>query len=328
MILCTIAGTGTAGYNDINIRASETQLKNPTALVEDAAGRLLVSDAGNHQVRRFEGDDLMTVIGRNLNGEANSGPASSSPLGYVNDMDFDPDGQLAILEGVAAQISWVDLIQDQLTVFGGFELSKPSSMALDDMGNIFVADAGEGVNLVYKVTEAGEVSIIAGADTDGFPLSSTSDAPGAEENRLSNPQGLVWFEGELYLADAGRHRIVHIDVETGDVTRLAGINDQPGYGDGASLEESKLNRPSRFTFGVDGRMVIADSGNGVIRAELADGTMETVCGRGAGSYDAEPQDAEGASLGEPFDLLYDRNGDLVFTDRDHAVVRRISQPDW
>ena len=70
MTLCTIAGTGTSGYNDINIRATETQLRDPTALVEDADGRLLVSDAGNHQVRRFEDDMLMTVIGRNKNSEA------------------------------------------------------------------------------------------------------------------------------------------------------------------------------------------------------------------------------------------------------------------
>ena len=29
MTLCTIAGTGTSGYNDINIRATETQLRDP-----------------------------------------------------------------------------------------------------------------------------------------------------------------------------------------------------------------------------------------------------------------------------------------------------------
>ena len=67
MTLCSIAGTGTSGYNDINIRSTETQLRDPTALVEDATGRLLVSDAGNHQIRRFEGDTLMTVVGRNKN---------------------------------------------------------------------------------------------------------------------------------------------------------------------------------------------------------------------------------------------------------------------
>ena len=345
MTLCTIAGTGTSGYNDINIRASETQLRDPTAIVEDAMGRLLVSDAGNHQVRRFEDDKLMTVIGRNKNSEAVSGPASDTPLNYVVDMDFDGDGELLLLEGVGLQLSWVDLDANEIDVFASsvaspgwnsaaetpiaeMGLIKPTSTAIDDAGNIYLSESGEGFNMILKISTDGIVTKVAGVDDEGFPIASTSTDSDDAQNHLLNPQGLVWHDGALYLADAGRHRIVRVDVETGDVVNVAGVTDSPGYGDGNPITETQLNRPSRFTFGPDGRMVIADSGNGVIRAELADGTMETVCGRGAGGYDPEPQDPELASLGEPFDLLYDANGDLIFTDRDHAVVRRIAQPDW
>lgn len=345
MTLCSIAGTGTSGYNDINIRSTETQLRDPTALVEDATGRLLVSDAGNHQIRRFEGDTLMTVVGRNKNSEAVSGPASDTPLSYVVDMDFAANGDLLLLEGVGLQLSWVDLAADSIDVFASsvgepvwnsaevtdiddIGLIKPTSTAMDDSGNIYLAESGEGFNMILKISAEGEVTKIAGVDDDGFPLASTTSDPEDAQNYLLNPQGLVWYEGALYLADAGRHRIVRIDVETGDVVNVAGVTDAPGYGDGGALTETQFNRPSRFTFGPDGRLVISDSGNGVIRAELTDGTVETVCGRGAGGYDPEPQDPEMASLGEPFDLLFDVNGDLVFTDRDHAVVRRITQPDW
>lgn|GEM_PF-3193790 len=345
MTLCTIAGTGTSGYNDINIRSTETQLRDPTAIVEDASGRLLVSDAGNHQIRRFEGDKLMTVVGRNKNSEAVSGPASNTPLNYVVDMDFAADGDLLLLEGVGLQLSWVDLAADAIEVFASsvgnpdwnsrdvtdiseIGLIKPTSTAIDDEGNIYLSEAGDGFNMVLKISTDGEVTKIAGVDDDGFPLASTTTDSDDSQNYLLNPQGLVWHDGALYLADAGRHRIVRIDVATGDVVNVAGVTDAPGYGDGGVLTETQFNRPSRFTFSPDGRLVIADSGNGVIRAELADGTVETVCGRGAGGYDPEPQEPELASLGEPFDLLYDVNGDFVFTDRDHAVVRRIAQPDW
>ena len=345
MTLCTIAGTGTSGYNDINIRATETQLRDPTALVEDADGRLLVSDAGNHQIRRFEDDTLMTVIGRNKNSEAVSGLASQTPLNYVVDMDFDVDGELLLLEGVGLQLSWVDLSADAIEVFASsvgtpgwnsaaetpiaeMGLIKPTSTAIDDEGNIYLSESGEGFNMILKISVDGLVTKVAGVDADGFPIASTSTDSDDAQNHLLNPQGLVWHEGALYLADAGRHRIVRVDVETGEVVNIAGVTDSPGYGDGKPLTLTQFNRPSRFTFSPDGRLVIADSGNGVIRAELPNGTVETVSGRGAGGYDPEPQDPEGASLGEPFDVLYDVNGDLVFTDRDHAVVRRITQPDW
>lgn len=345
MTLCTIAGTGTSGYNDINIQATKTQLRDPTALVEDAEGRLLVSDAGNHQVRRFEDDMLMTVIGRNKNSEAVSGLASQTPLNYVVDMDFDGDGELLLLEGVGLQLSWVDLTADAIEVFASsvgtpdwnsaaetpvdeMGLIKPTSTAIDDDGNIYISESGEGFNMILKVSVDGVVTKVAGVDADGFPIASTSTDSDDAQNYLLNPQGLVWHEGALYLADAGRHRIVRVDVETGEVVNIAGVTDSPGYGDGNPLALTQFNRPSRFTFSPDGRLVIADSGNGVIRAELPDGTVETVAGRGAGGYEGGAQDPEGASLGEPFDVLYDVNGDLVFTDRDHAVVRRITQPDW
>ena len=345
MTLCTIAGTGTSGYNEINIRARKTQLSNPTAIVEDDAGRLLVSDAGNNQIRRFEGDNLMSVIGRNARSEAVSGLASQTPLNYVVDMDFAADGSVLLLEGVGLQLSWVDLDNDQLEVYASsvgmpewnsaevtdiaeIGLIKPTSTAMDEAGNIYVSEAGEGFNMVLKISPEGEVTKIAGVDESGQPIASTSTDADDTQNYLRNPQGLVWHEGELYLADAGRHRIVRIDVETGEAVNIAGVTDAPGYGDGNPLTLTQLDRPSRFTFSPDGRLVIADSGNGVIRAELADGTLETVCGRGSGGYEDGAQDPEMASLGEPFDILYDANGDLVFTDRDHAVVRRITQPDW
>ena len=174
MTLCTIAGTGTSGYNDINIRATETQLRDPTALVEDADGRLLVSDAGNHQVRRFEDDMLMTVIGRNKNSEAVSGLASQTPLNYVVDMDFDGDGELLLLEG-GLQLSWVDLSADAIEVFASsvgtpdwnsaaetpvdeMGLIKPTSTAIDDDGNIYISESGDGFNMILKVSVDGVVT--------------------------------------------------------------------------------------------------------------------------------------------------------------------------
>ena len=260
MTLCSIAGTGTSGYNDINIRSTETQLRDPTALVEDATGRLLVSDAGNHQIRRFEGDTLMTVVGRNKNSEAVSGPASDTPLNYVVDMDFAANGDLLLLEGVGLQLSWVDLAADSIDVFASsvgepvwnsaevtdiddIGLIKPTSTAMDDSGNIYLAESGEGFNMILKISAEGEVTKIAGVDDDGFPLASTTSDPEDAQNYLLNPQGLVWYEGALYLADAGRHRIVRIDVETGDVVNVAGVTDAPGYGDGGALTETQFNRP-------------------------------------------------------------------------------------
>jgi len=347
MTLCTIAGTGSPGYNGQDDRATATKLTYPSALVMDGEGRVMVSDAGNFLIRRFDGDMLTTVVGSNRRGSAvedvSLTGSGGTLLNFVMDMKFDPtDGRLGIMESDARQLSMVDFGADALEVIAYSEegannqvttpleeaqFTDPSSIAIDDDGHIYLADAGLGVNTILKIDlDEGLVTKVAGVNDAGFPLA--AGEPDYEQNHLKGPQGLVWRDGFLYAADTERHRIVKIDVNTGEVTNVVGINDMPGYGDDVPFVEAKLNLPSRFTFASSGRMTVSDTGNGVIRSELSDGTIDTVCGRGSGGYDENPQDPEGASLGQPFDLLYDASGDLVFTDTAHAVVRRISQPDW
>ena len=344
MTLCTIGGTGDAGYNGQDGRATELQLDYPSALALDEANRILVSDAANFLVRRFDGDQLNTVVGTKRKGAAVSDQpltgVDGTLLDFVSDMEFGPDGRMGMLESGGRQLSWVDFNagnlshivsqsnepgwnKDAETSLDSVELTEPSSFTFDDEGNIYLADAGLGVNLIYKIDfDQGLLIQVAGMDDVGFPLPSTSP------DSLNNPQGLKWHNGMLYVADTGRHRIVTVDVSSGAVTNVVGLTDKYGAQDGGPFAEARLDSPSRFAFGPDGRMVIADTGNGIIRAEMMDGTIDTVCGRGAGDYDPNPQDPEGASLGQPFDVIFDGNGDLVFTDRAHAVVRRIAKPNW
>jgi len=347
MTLCTIAGTGSPGYNSQDELATEIKLTYPSALALDAGGRVLVSDAGNYLIRRFDGEYLTTVVGSNRRGNAvedvSLTGSGGTLLDFVMDMKFDPtDGRMGMLEADGRQLSMVDFSADVLEVVAYSEegtnnqltvsieevqFTDPSSIAFDEDGNIYLADAGLGVNTILKFDrDAGVVTKVAGVNEAGFPLGEGDT--GYDQNHLKGPQGLVWQAGFLYAADTERHRIVKIDVDTGEVTNVVGVNDMPGYGDGVPFGEAKLTLPTRFTFAASGRMAISDTGNGVIRAELADGTIDTVCGRGSGGYNADPQDPEGASLGQPFDLLYDSSGDLIFTDTAHAVVRRIRQPDW
>lgn len=345
MTLCTIAGTGAPGYNGQDNLATELKLTYPSALILDPSGRLMVSDAGNFLIRRFDGDQLNSVVGSHRKGLAIEELALlETPIDFVMDMKFSDDGRMAMLEADGRQLSLVDFDADKLDVIAYSEegwnsedvtpiedvqFSSPSSFAYDDAGNMYVADAGLEVNMILKIDPVeGVVTKVAGVDDFGFPLSSTSTDEFALQNHLKNPQGLLWRDGKLWVADTGRHRIITIDVETGEATNVSGISDAYGYGDDVPLAEARLNSPSRFTFDSSGRIIIADTGNGVIRAELNDGTIDTICGRGAGDYDPNPQDPEGASLDQPFDLLYEPNGDLVFTDIGHGVVRRISQPDW
>ena len=136
-------------------------------------------------------------------------------------------------------------------------------------GTIYLSDAGS--NLIRAITPEYEVVTLAGDDADHFPLIDENDP-----NKLTEPQKLAIYGGELYVADTGRHRIVTVNTETGELTNVAGQTDAPGYqGDGGPLDQIFLDSPYSFTFNRYGSMLIADSGNDAIRAVLAGGVVDT-----------------------------------------------------
>ncbi|MAY79150.1 MAG: hypothetical protein CL930_11650 [Deltaproteobacteria bacterium] len=338
-IICTIAGTGDAGYNVQNQQALDTDLNNPNALALDGFGNLLINDARNFLIRSLKDDGVLeSIVGKQNNTYAQEGPAIDSPLKDIADMTIGPDGMLYMVESQGQQILMVDLVSGELVVLAGSpgepgydetdvavedgHFDVLTGIAVADDGTIYIADAGS--NLIRSISTDGILSTVAGADEAGFPLIDEGDP-----NRFSEPQKMELHDGVLYVADTGRHRIVTVDLDTGELTNVIGDTDVRGYmGDGGDWSEAKLDSPYGFTFGSGGRMVIADSGNDAIRAVLTDGTIDTVSGRGVRGYAGDEGEAEPASLYLPLDVIYAEDGDLIFADGGNAVVRRIDQPNW
>ena len=340
-IICTIAGTGDQGYNHQNQTALDTDLNYPNALAWDADDRLLINDSRNYLIRRMDGEILTTVVGKVSNTYAQTGPALNSPLFTVSDMVVGPDDLLYFVEGQGHQVGVVDLAAGELTILAGVqaitdgfnedevaadeaEFDALSGIAVANDGTIYVADSGS--NMIRAITADDRVITVAGADEEGFPIAADGEDDG---NRLDSPQKLLLHEGVLYVADSGRHRIASVDTATGTITNVVGATDVRGYlGDGGPPEDAQLAGPYGFAFNSAGRMIIADTGNDALRAVFADGTIDTIAGRGATGFDGDTEASEGASLRSPRDVVYAPDGDVVFADTENAVVRRIDQPTW
>jgi sugar lactone lactonase YvrE len=82
-------------------------------------------------------------------------------------------------------------------------------------------------------------------------------------------------------------------------------------------------RPSGLTIGTDGRLYIADTFNGRIRAvDPATGIIETVVGDG-GEYRYQGEmEASSPSLSRPSGIAVDLEGNVFMTDSDNHLVRR------
>jgi streptogramin lyase len=107
------------------------------------------------------------------------------------------------------------------------------------------------------------------------------------------------------------------------IETFAGIG-EPGYsGDNKPAIEARLNNPFGIARGKDGALYICDTMNHVIRRVDRNGVITTVAGTGKKGYTGDGKPALEATLNEPYELRFDKPGNLFFVERLNHVVRRV-----
>ncbi len=150
------------------------------------------------------------------------------------------------------------------------------------------------------------IGTVAGADA--------TDAVPAHDARFGGVEGItVDGAGDLYLADAARHRVWKVNVAAGTVVPVAGTGAAGFAGDGGPAREALLSQPYDVAVDAGGNLYIADFGNGRIRRVRPDGTIETVAGGGAESP-AAGGDARQVRLLGPRNVAVDAAGRLYFSE--------------
>lgn len=111
--------------------------------------------------------------------------------------------------------------------------------------------------------------------------------------------------------------------ETSRIATVAGTGAAGYAGDGGPATSARLDNPFGLTRGPDGALYFCDTNNHVIRRVAADGTISTVAGSGRKGYAGDGGPATRAELNEPYEIRFDRAGNLVFVERLNHVVRRV-----
>jgi sugar lactone lactonase YvrE len=139
--------------------------------------------------------------------------------------------------------------------------------------------------------------------------------------RFNGPNGIdIDADGNLYVADAGNHRIRKI-TPAGDVTTIAG--DTSGNANGPALSAG-FKSPYGLAVAPNGDLYVADTGNNAIR-KLSGGVVTTVAGGPTKGLVDEV--GEAAQFNQPFSLALDGSGNLYVADAGNHAIRKIDLSD-
>jgi sugar lactone lactonase YvrE len=190
--------------------------------------------------------------------------------------------------------------------------ADPFGVVVDQVGNIYVADAGDN-NRIRKVTPDGVVTTLAGG-AEGF-----KDGPGRAA-AFNTPSALaIDAGGNLYVADTGNNAIRKVTPD-GAVTTLAG-DGAAGYRDGPA-RSARFNAPCGVAVDARGNVYVADTYNDRIRQITPEGQVKTVAGGDAPGY--RDGVAASALFDTPCAVLATAAGELLVADTGNNLVRKIT----
>ncbi|HSU61069.1 MAG TPA: choice-of-anchor D domain-containing protein [Bryobacteraceae bacterium] len=209
------------------------------------------------------------------------------------------------------------------------KFANPQGVAIDAIGNIYIADSLNQVVRQVSVS-TGTVRTIAGVAFGTGPI---VDGGQATQTPLNNPAAVaVDGAGNVYIADQGNNAIRKVTAATGVITTVAGgghtRSGADGFGDGGPATNAILYGPADIALDASANLYIADAFHGLIRkVDVSTGIITVVAGGGNSSGSDGFGDgllATQAGLNNPTGIAVDAAGNLYIADTGHSLIRFVA----
>jgi uncharacterized protein (TIGR03437 family) len=259
-----VAGNGQPGTSGDTDAATSANMLDVHGIAVDGSGNLYFSDTSTCRIRKVDSPasnsapNISTFVG---NTEAPfCGPTAHTTLGSPGALVFDSKGNLYVADSATFRVYQVTST-GAISAFAGngsygnsgdggsaaqATLAAPVSLAIDADDNLYIGDVGNAN--VRKVDKNGNIStVLTGV---------TATALGVDK------------AGNFYFVD-GNSSTVRKALPGGGVVTIAG-NGYPGYsGDGGPGSLAQVSRPAGLAVMPDGSLLIADTGNQIVRKLVA-----------------------------------------------------------
>ncbi|HLT37127.1 MAG TPA: hypothetical protein VK034_12610, partial [Enhygromyxa sp.] len=262
-------GDGKRAYFGDGGPAASSSLDLPASIAWDPQGNLVIMDQANQVLRMVDqAGDIHLLAGKCVIDVAGPCADGEEPV-QCADGPNGPSGKFACGDPTTEcgkpctpGYSGDDIPASELRMAQPFGQSAPPAgrIVYDPAGNLYFADTGN--HIIRMIDTDGMVRRVAGTpQEEGY----SGDGGPATEAKLNFPVDLALADdGTLYFTDVRNHCVRAIDTD-GTIRTAVGQCGVKGFaGDGGPPEEALLNLP----FGIEwanGKLVVSDTGNGVIR---------------------------------------------------------------
>ena len=231
-IIRTVVGTGKPGYQGDGGPADRAMLRQPHSIQFGPDGSLFICDIGNHVIRRVNMDSgvIETFAGTGRAGPTpDAAPIVGTPLNGPRSIDFDSQGDMWLATREGNQVFRLRMKEGRYEHIAGTgksgtsgegglaktaELKGPKGIALDEAGNVWLADTES--HKVRRIdAKTGVIETIAGTGQEGDgpvvedgPAGEGVEIRDAKRCRLARLHGIfVDADGSVLIGDSQAHRI-------------------------------------------------------------------------------------------------------------------------
>ncbi len=327
-IVTTLAGlAGNTGST--NATGSAARFNNPTDVAVDANGIVYVADNSNHLIRKITPEGIVTtLVGSAGSPGSADGTNGTARFYYPAGVAVDQNGNLFVADSYNHTIRKVTPAGVVTTMAGSAgqagdadgtgnaaRFNNPTGVAVDNAGNLYVADNGN--HTIRVVAPSGAVTTLAGKP--GVSGSANGSGGAARFNRPFDLD--LGTDGNLYVADTYNHTIRVVTL-AGKVTTLAGSAGNSGGTDGAG-NAARFTYPTGLAFDSNGHLQVADFGDNTIRDVTTDGVVSTLAGTPGNLGDADGAGND-ARFRYPAGLARDADGNVYVADLANHTLRKIT----
>jgi RHS repeat-associated protein len=319
IMIDTVAGNGLEGYRGDGGPATEAWIV-PGDIAIDGAGNLYLADGQNDCIRKVDANGIITTVYK-------WGLNEYRPWAIaIDDTDnIYTIGCHCILKTDTTSGETKRIAGNYYAGYGGDNgpateavLNFPSDIAVDAVGNIFIADSSN--NRIRKIDTGGIITTVAGTGSNGY----SGDGGPATQAQLFFPKHVaVDSAGNLYITDSNHCRIRKVDT-SGIITTIAGTGSEGYSGDGGPAIQAQIFGPEDITVDSAGNLYIADTYNRRIRKVDTNGIITTIAGTGSDGYSGDGGPASKAKIGRTFSITLDALGNLYLVDGDTSRIRKVA----